>query len=65
MDYDILLDEWFEKVMNESEKATRVADRQNDYTYKAGYNDGYAHGLIMATSILNRMEKRMKKKNNK
>lgn len=62
MDYDKLLDDWFEKVMNESEKATRVADRQIDYTYKAGYNYGYAQGLIMATSILNRMEKKMKNK---
>lgn len=65
VDYNTLLDKWFEKVMNESEKSTKVADRQSDYTYKKGYNIGYAHGLIMATSILSRMEKRMKKKNNK
>jgi hypothetical protein len=60
--YDKLLDQWFDKVINESEKLTKSADKQDDYTYKKGYNIGYAHGLVMATSILNRMEKKLKKK---
>lgn len=65
LDYDKLLDEWNEKVMDKAEKYQKASGEQLDKYFKTGegglkgsFNRGYAEGLIMATSMLSRMEKR-------
>lgn len=61
MDYNKLLDEWAEIVL---EKAMVVQSKNDDYefgTYKYGLNKGYAEGLRMATAILSRLEQKYKK----
>lgn len=65
IDYDELLDIWFEEVMKKVEKAEELETEEhlkNNFSYKEGHLRGYADGLIMATSILSRLEKRAKKK---
>lgn len=62
MDYDKLLNEWFDKVANESDKRQNTADKIKDYNYNKGYSSGFSDGLLFATSILSRLEKREKRK---
>lgn len=65
IDYDELLDIWFEEVMKESDKARKLEEDEyfkNKFSYKEGRLRGYADGLIMATSILSRLEKKAKNK---
>lgn len=65
IDYDELLDIWFEEVMKKVEKAEELETEEhlkNNFSYKEGRLRGYADGLIMATSILSRLEKKAKRK---
>ncbi|MGL6184810.1 MAG: hypothetical protein ACRC1T_05465 [Clostridium chrysemydis] len=65
IDYDELLDIWFDKIMEESDKARALESEEhlkNKFSYKEGHLRGYADGLIMATSILSRLEKKAKSK---
>lgn len=67
VDYDELLDLWFDEVMKESDRARKLEEEEhfkNEFSYKEGNLRGYADGLIMATSILSRLEKKAKRRNN-
>lgn len=66
VNYDELLDKWFELVMKESNRARQLSDEEyckNQYSFKQGCLQGYADGLIMATSALSNLERKAKKKN--
>ena len=75
INYDELLNEWFDKVMEYSDKSKKIYENEewvkqydeklNDCTYrptyKYAYNKGFSEGLIFATSILSRLEQKFKK----
>lgn len=55
----------FEEVMKKVEKTEELEVEEhlkNNFSYKEGRLRGYADGLIMATSILSRLEKKAKNK---
>lgn len=51
MDYDKILNEWFDKIIDKSDKYMEEADKAND-DYKQWYNSGISSGLLLATNIL-------------
>lgn len=60
IDYDLLLDEWTEKVLKKADEADRRKEDYEPGSYGYAYNRGYAEGLRMATAILGRLEKQYK-----
>ncbi|MEG0153558.1 MAG: hypothetical protein RSE41_07690 [Clostridia bacterium] len=69
LDYDNLLDEWNEKVMDKAEKYQKSSEVNLDEYFKTGkdgtkgsYKKGFAEGLIMATSMLSTVERRAMRK---
>lgn len=61
IDYDELLNIWFDKVKEEWERADELADEEyytNPYSFKQGKLEGYSNGLVMATSILSNLERK-------
>lgn len=68
LDYEELLDLWFEDIMQVVAKIESKAETEHEqkgWTYKKGCLDGFADGLIMATSMLNNRERKMRRKCNK
>lgn len=64
INYDELLDKWFELVMKESDRVRQLSDEEyykKPYSFKQGHLKGFADGLIMATSILSNLERKVKK----
>lgn len=65
IDYDRLLNKWFDKVMKEVDRYEVFKERiyeENGCDFKYGKFVGYINGLIMATSILSRLENKEKRK---
>lgn len=62
MNYDELLEQWFNKLMDESEKSMAISDEQSEYTYRKGYNKGFSEGLLLfSISTLSNLEKKHKR----
>ncbi|MFK3936502.1 hypothetical protein ACI2JA_03165 [Alkalihalobacillus sp. NPDC078783] len=62
LDYNKLLDDWAEDLLNEAE---RWGDKKNQHdvgSYKYGYYQGISEGYYMAVSKLNGLEKRKARK---
>ena len=59
INYDRLLNQWVEKVFKEADIQYKIAEEE---IYKNEYSKGLADGLIMATSILSNLERRIKRK---
>lgn len=64
IDYDNLLDQWFDIVMKQADESQLKSEEEydkNPYSFRQGYLKGYAHGLIMATSILSNCERKARR----
>ena len=61
IDYDKLLNEWADEIYKKADKAREDYGYQENGDFKNGRLMGYADGLIMAISILTRLEKKYKK----
>ena len=62
IDYDKLLDEWAEKVFKKADEARDRYEEEDVGTTRSSYCRGYMEGLLMATAILSRMEKKARGK---
>ena len=59
MEYKELLDLWDEKIFEKVDNITTTLesmDEKDYYSYRHGRLEGYQEGLLMATSILSRLE---------
>lgn len=59
MKYDELLNIWADKIFKKSDEINdklNHLDPEEEYQYKHGRMVGYQEGLLMATSILSRLE---------
>ena len=62
MNYELLLDTWSEKILSEADNALNKCEECDHNSYKYAHLKGYGEGLIMANSILSRLEKVLKNK---
>jgi len=61
MDYNKLLDEWAEEVYKKADKAREESGWADTGSYKHGRLVGYDDGLIMAITMLTRLEDKYKR----
>lgn len=60
IDYNKLLDDWADKVLEYSRKHQAKFEESIEYDYTFGYNKGFSNGLAYAVAVLTNMENREK-----